>query len=113
MFLEVFANQGIAAGSTIYSQAFEIGDDNALFLAVMAATGTSGTNTLTVTGEGSNDLTNWFGTAVTGNLVINTTSPASNSVNLTAIAARYVRLKVYGSGSTGITFSATVNSKQL
>lgn len=114
MFLEVFTNQGISGGTTIYSQPFEIGDDNALFLAVSAATGTSGTITLTITAEGSNDLSNWFAAAVSGgSVVINTSAPVSNSTNLTAIAARYVRLKAVVSGSTGVTFSATVNSKQL
>ncbi len=113
MFLEVFSNQAVAASGTVYSQAFEIGDDNALFVSVFAVSGTSGTNLLTLTGEASNDLTNWVSTGVTGSVVVNATAPAAGGGNLTAIAARYIRIKAAAGTVATITFNASVNSKQL
>jgi hypothetical protein len=45
MFLDVFSNQAVAAAGTVYSQAFEIGDDNALVVSEFTAAGTVATIT--------------------------------------------------------------------
>jgi hypothetical protein len=45
MFLDVFSNQAVAAAGTVYSQAFEIGDDNAPVVSESTAAGTVATIT--------------------------------------------------------------------
>jgi len=113
MFLEVFTNQALAANGTVYSQAFDIGADNAFFLAAFAVSGTTTVNSLSLNAEGSNDLINWVPLTTGGALVLSTAAPVAGGANVTDVAARYVRIKADAGTSGAITFNASINSKQL
>ena len=113
MYMELFRNQVVAPGVTTYSQAFEIGDDNAVFVA-MYVSGALASGALDVKVQGSNDLTNWvpYGSAT---LSISPPSAGPHGGTIKELAARYQRLEVaLGATATGpVTFSGSVNSQQL
>lgn len=113
MFLEVFTNQTLAAGGTVFSQAFEIGADNAFFLAAFAVSGTTTVNSLTLNAEGSNDLINGVPFTTGGALTLSADAPVAGGANVTDVAARYVRIKADAGAGGAITFNASINSKQL
>ena len=104
----ILENLALAASATAYSQAIEMGENNAIGL---GATMAAGSVVPTVTVEGSNDLTNWSGTGITNSITI-TASPSYVSGSASAITTRYARIKV--AASTGaILISISANPQRV
>lgn len=112
MYLELFSNLTVAANTTVYSQPFEIGDDNALYAQVYVS---AGTGTITVTLEASNDMQNWATAQYSsGTISAGGTPPEVKGSNYTALAARYLRFKIVeGTTTNSITIGLSVNSARL
>ena len=98
----------LAISEVGYSQAIEMGDNNALSVSVTLIVGSA---VPAVTVEGSNDLSNWSVGSIGGSVTV-TAAPSFVAGNFTAIACRYVRVKV-AAGTAAILVSVNVNPQQL
>jgi len=91
--VRVFENVQLPNGFVTTSQAIQMADNNTLSVSAALLVGTV-VPTLVV--EGSNDLSNWSSTGITGTLTI-TAAPSLVTANFTGIAYAYVRVKLTGS----------------
>lgn len=92
---ELFNNLVVASSATIYSQPVDLGSNSNVFAAITVVTGTTAVASATV--EGSTDVSNW---ATLGSFPAFSSAPFFNSLTLTGVGARYVRVKlVAGAGA--------------
>lgn len=120
MYTELMTSQTVpAGGATIYTQAFEIGADNAVFVAgyVSANPGTGSVAGVNISVEGSNDMVNWIAPYGTGTVGTTGTgiAPVAFGGNVTGLAARYLRLNVTSTATSSwaSTVTVSVSSRQL
>ncbi|NUN49079.1 MAG: hypothetical protein HUU15_09655 [Candidatus Brocadiae bacterium] len=100
MYYEIYGKGVVSTtGSPEYSQPFDMQGANAFQLAIQLINLATGATSLSVDTQGSNDLQGWstFGTTITVNAV-GQNFPAAR----TAVAFRWVRLKVSCAGAGGV-----------
>ena len=98
--MRLFDNLYLASGTGNIntSQPIQMGENNAVTVASTMIVGSAGP-ALTV--EGSNDLSNWSATGITGSLAP-AAAPSFLSANFTTIAYAYVRVRLAGGAASVI-----------